>query len=107
MGKGKIWANKRSGAHLFRLEEVKFFCTFELFSQGLPLPPTQETNTETGLFQGGLQSLRAAQGSKRKRGLGAGVEREGQGSRGADGEELGKEREVEPAVETGKEGWQR
>lgn len=35
------------------------------------------------------------------------MEREGQGSRGADGEELGKEREAEPAVETGKEGWQR
>lgn len=51
MGKGKIWANKWSKAGLFRLEEVKFFCTFELFSQGLPLPPTQETNTEPGLFQ--------------------------------------------------------
>lgn len=51
MGKGKIWANKWSKARLFRLEEVTFFCTFELFSQGLPLPPTQETNTEPGLFQ--------------------------------------------------------
>lgn len=50
MGKGKIWANKGSSAGLFRLEEVKFSCTFELFSQGLPLPPTQETNTEPGLF---------------------------------------------------------
>lgn len=49
--KEKIWANKWSKARLFRLEEVKFFCTFELFSQGLPLPPTQETNTEAGLFQ--------------------------------------------------------
>lgn len=58
MGKGKIWANKWSKAGLFRLEEVKFFCTFELFSQGLPLPPTQETNTEPGLFQ------RAFSGSK-------------------------------------------
>lgn len=47
----KIWASKWSKARLFRLEEVKFFCTFELFSQGLPLPPTQETNTEAGLFQ--------------------------------------------------------
>lgn len=45
-----MWANKRSGARLFGLEEATFFCTFELFSQGLPLPPTQETNRETGLF---------------------------------------------------------
>lgn len=62
MGKGKIWANKWSRARLFRLEEVKFFCTFELFSQGLPLPPTQETNTETGLFQWGLQAFKASPG---------------------------------------------
>lgn len=51
MGKGTIWANKWSRAGLFRLEEVTFFCTFELFSQGLTLPPTQETNAEPGLFQ--------------------------------------------------------
>lgn len=59
MGKGEIWAKKWSGARLFRLEEVKFFCTFELFSQSLPLPPTQETNTETGLFQGSERAWRA------------------------------------------------
>lgn len=58
MGKGKIWANKWSCDHLFRLEEVTFFCTFELFSQGLPLPPTQKTNTETAIFQCRLQQLR-------------------------------------------------
>lgn len=49
--KEKSGQTNGSGARLFRLEEVKFFCTFELFSQGLPLPPTQETNTETGLLQ--------------------------------------------------------
>lgn len=74
MGKGKIWANKWSGARLFRLDEVTFFCTFELFSQGLPLPPTQETNTETGLFQCRLQSLKAPGTSRRKRGWEQGEE---------------------------------
>lgn len=33
-----MWANKWSRARLFGLEEATFFCTFELFSQGLPLP---------------------------------------------------------------------
>lgn len=86
MGKGKIWANKWSGARLFRLEEVKFFCTFELFSQGLPLPPTQETNTETGLLQRGLQWLKASPGkARRNRGEGWGPGCTG----GAGSEELG------------------
>lgn len=68
--KEKISANKWSGVRLFRLDEVKFFYTFELFVQGLPLPPTQETNTETGLFKQWLQGLKANQVKRRrKRGL--------------------------------------
>lgn len=69
MGKGKIWANNWSEARLFRLEEVKLFCTFELFSQGLPLPPTQETNTETGLFQAGLRRWGRAREKQKGQGL--------------------------------------
>lgn len=57
MAKGKTWAHNQSRARLLRLEEVTFFCTFELFSQGLPLPPTQETtNAESGLFQAGSRT---------------------------------------------------
>lgn len=53
---------------------MKFFCTSELFSQGRPRPPTQETNPEAGLSRGGLPSLRARPGKQRK-----GVLREGVG----------------------------
>ena len=100
VGKGKIWTSKRSGAHLFRLEEVEFFCTFELFSQGRPLPPTQETSTETGLFQWGLRSPRATR-AKQERGSGA--RREDWGA-GRSWERRG---ETERAVKMSKDGWRR
>lgn len=79
-GRGKMWANKWSGARLFGLEEATFSCTFELFSQGLPLPPTQETNTETGLFSvapvaegdpGKAEGQGHAQGGSRRRWAGS------------------------------------
>jgi len=105
VGKGKIWTNKRSGAHLFRLEEVEFFCTFELFSQGWPLPPTQETNTETGLFQWGLWSLRATQAKQKEEGLGS--KAGGVGGRGQTGRSWERRGETEWAVKMGKDGWWR
>lgn len=94
MGKGKTWANKWSGARLFRLGEVTFFCTFELFSQGLPLPPTQETNTETGLLQCSLQSLKAPREKQKEEGLrarsGVGVSGAGSIEKQARGEKAGR-----------------
>lgn len=102
-GMGKIWANKWSGARLFRLEEVTFFCTFELFSQGLPLPPTQETNTETGLFQSGLQSLQAA-GGKQHRGQRAGSRVSGATRASGAGSEGGRTGEGEEEVGRAGEG---
>lgn len=105
-----MWANEWSGARLFGLEEKTFFCTFELFSQGLPLPPTQETNTETGLFsvapvaEGYSGKSRTRSSARRELGMGKVHWRQVGAGRGNSGQSWVKTREgVMAKQETGKE----